>query len=104
MDDQRFRLTFLVDQDNIKLREFLTKKKISKRTLAATKYEGGMLIVNGIERDVRYLLNEGDEVEILFPPEIPSEGLVAEDGDLTIVFEDEAILIHNKPPGQSTMT
>ncbi|MCZ2257213.1 RluA family pseudouridine synthase [Sporosarcina sp. G11-34] len=77
---------------------------ISKRTLAATKYEGGLLLVNGIERDVRYLLREGDEVKILFPPEIPSKGLVVEHGDLAIVFEDEAILILDKPPGQSTMT
>jgi len=104
VDDQRFRLTFTVDQDNLKLREFLNKKKISKRTLAATKYEGGMLLVNGLERDVRYLLHEGDEVEVLFPPEIPSKGLVAENGELAIVFEDDAILILEKPPGQSTMT
>ena len=49
--------------------------------------------VNGVERDVRHILQVGDEVEILFPAEEMSEGLIAEDGKLDIVYEDEAILI-----------
>ena len=101
--DLRFRLIFSVDQDKISLREFLSEQNISKRTLTATKYEGGKLLVNGIERDVRHFLGRGDEVEILFPLERISAGLIAEDGDLAIVYEDDAILILDKPPGQSTI-
>lgn len=101
--DLRFRLSFPVDEDKITLREFLSEQNISKRTLIATKYEGGKLSVNGIERDVRHFLHRGDEVEILFPLEEISEGLVVEDGDLAIVYEDDAILILDKPSGQSTI-
>lgn len=101
--DKRFRLTFKVKEDGVHLREFLGEKDISKRTLTATKYEGGRLSVNGIERDVRHILSAGDEVEILFPPEELSSGLIAEEGELDIIYEDEAILILNKPPGQSTI-
>ncbi len=45
----------------------------------------------------------GDEVLIIFPPEEPSPGLLPEIGDLTIVYEDEALIIVNKPAGQSTI-
>ena len=101
--DRRFRLLFSVNEEGLKLREFLAQREISKRTLTATKYEGGKLTVNGIERDVRYLLSVGDEVEIIFPEEELSSGLIAQDGVLDIVYEDEAILILNKPAGQSTI-
>ena len=103
IQDLRFRLSFSVDHDKIPLRAFLSEQNISKRTLIATKYEGGKLSVNGTERDVRHLLHRGDEVEILFPLEEVSAGLVVEDGDLAIVYEDDAILILDKPPGQSTI-
>lgn len=103
IQDRRFRLLFSVKEDGLKLREFLAEREISKRTLTATKYDGGKLTVNGIERDVRYVLSVGDEVEIIFPEEELSSGLIAEDGDLNIVYEDEAILILNKPAGQSTI-
>lgn len=101
--DPRFRLTYPVDHDHIKLRDFLIEQKISSRTLTAVKFDGGKLSVNGVERDVRHLLNRGDEVEIRFPLEETSKGVVVEDGILSIVYEDEAILILDKPPGQSTM-
>ena len=101
--DSRFRLIFPVEENGILLREFLQGKGISKRTLTATKYEGGKLTVNGIERNVRHPLRSGDEVEIIFPPEETSAGLLAEEGQLDIVYEDEAIIIINKPPGQSTI-
>ena len=101
--DRRFRLLFTVNEEGLKLREFLAQREISKRTLTATKYEGGKLTVNGIERDVRYILSVGDEVEIIFPEEKLSKGLIAQDGFLDIVYEDDAILILNKPAGQSTI-
>lgn len=101
--DTRFRLSFIVKEQNIKLREFLQKKSISKRTLTATKFDGGQLLVNGSEENVRHSLSAGDEVTIIFPSEQPSEGLYLENGELTILYEDEAILIVDKPAGQGTI-
>lgn len=103
IQDERFCLRFKVEEDGVCLREFLGAKEISKRTLTAVKYDGGTLTVNGIERDVRHLLVAGDDVEVRFPAEVLSDGLIAEDGDLDIIYEDEAILILNKPAGQSTI-
>ena len=80
--DSTFRLRFKVNEDGVYLREFFHEKGISKRTLTATKYGGGNLTVNGIERNVRHLLHSGDEVEIIFPPEEISAGLIAEEGEL----------------------
>lgn len=97
-----FQLTFLVEKEQI-LREFLAMHDISKRTLTAVKYQGGKLFVNGIERDVRHLLQVGDCVRVVFPPEKPSDGLSVEEGRLTILYEDEAILLVEKPAGQSTI-
>lgn len=85
------------------LREFLHEKGISRRTLTATKYEGGHISVNGIERNVRYPLQTGDLVVVQFPPEQPSMGLQPEEGALSILYEDEAFMIVDKPPGKSTI-
>lgn len=101
--DKRFKMVFKVEENNLLLREFLNTKDISKRTLTATKFNGGRISVNGIERDVRCLLRVGDEVEVVFPPEQMSEGLLPQNGDLEVVYEDEAILILNKRPNQSTI-
>jgi 23S rRNA pseudouridine1911/1915/1917 synthase len=102
-EDLRFRLEFQVDEDGMLLREFLHSKGISKRTLTATKYDGGNILVNGIERNVRQQLRSGDLVVIYFPPEQPSEGLHPENGQLDIRYEDDAFIILNKPAGQSTI-
>ncbi len=99
----RFHLSFNVTEDGIKLRDFLGAQQISKRTLTAVKYNGGTLLVNGIERDVRHILNSSDRIDVYFPPEETSDGLEAEEGDLALVFEDDFLLILDKPAHQSTM-
>lgn len=103
MNEKRFTLGFIVDQDGILLREFLHDHGISKRTLTAVKYDGGRLLVNGMEQTVRHMLRRGDAVTVQFPPEEPSVGLVPETGKLAIVYEDEAILLIDKPAGQGTI-
>ncbi|MBB4824459.1 23S rRNA pseudouridine1911/1915/1917 synthase [Sporosarcina luteola] len=102
-EDRRFRLEFIVEDDTILLRDFLQRKGISKKTLTATKYEGGSLLVNGQERTVRYSLGKGDSVTILFPMEEPSEGLAPEEGELSVIYEDSSILILDKPAGLATI-
>ncbi|MGG0669416.1 RluA family pseudouridine synthase [Lederbergia citrisecunda] len=103
MNEKNFTLEFIVGQDQILLREFLHEHGISKRTLTAVKYDGGRLLVNGTEQTVRHMLRGGDVVTVQFPPEVPSVGLVPETGNLAIVYEDEAILIIDKPAGQGTI-
>lgn len=103
MNEKKFTLDFIVEQDQILLREFLHDHGISKRTLTAVKYDGGQLLVNGTERTVRHMLGRGDSVTVEFPPEEPSAGLLPETGNLAIVYEDDAILIIDKPAGQGTI-
>lgn len=102
MTNGRYELTFTADHEML-LRDALKKWGISKRTLTAVKYTGGELLVNGEERTVRHLLKTGDVVTVIFPPEEVSEGVVIEEGPLDVVFEDEALLVINKPFGQATI-
>ncbi|GLC87731.1 RluA family pseudouridine synthase [Lysinibacillus piscis] len=101
--DSRFTMQFIATQDGQLLREALQEWSISKRALTSIKFGGGLLTVNGIEQNVRYPLSQGDLVTVKFPLEERSEGLVVEHGNLEIVYEDEALLILNKPPYQSTI-
>ncbi|WP_088005652.1 RluA family pseudouridine synthase [Indiicoccus explosivorum] len=97
-----FRLTFTAKRNQL-LREALAEWGLSKRTLTAVKYDGGQLLVNGEEKTVRHLLDIGDAVTVVFPVEKRSGGLLAEQGPLQIIFEDEAVLVVSKPAGQSTI-
>ncbi|HBT71007.1 MAG TPA: RluA family pseudouridine synthase [Lysinibacillus sp.] len=101
--DTRFTLHFVADKEGQLLREALQEWRISKKALTAIKFDGGLLTVNGVERNVRHVLQEGDCVGVTFPPEERSDGLAIEHGDLTIVFEDDAILVLDKPAHQSTI-
>ncbi|TWT07310.1 RluA family pseudouridine synthase [Planococcus sp. CPCC 101016] len=97
-----FQLTYTAEGSSL-LREALGKWGISKRTLASVKYGGGQILVNGAEVTVRHTLKKGDAVTVIFPNEEHGKGLAAEDGDLEIVYEDEALLIVEKPPLQNTI-
>ncbi|WP_066187121.1 MULTISPECIES: RluA family pseudouridine synthase [Gracilibacillus] len=90
-----------INQENkgLLLRDYLrSTRNISRRMLTDIKYNGGKLVVNDQEVTVRYLLKEGDQVEVTFPPEQRSRLLFARAIPFTIVFEDEDVLVINKPP------
>ena len=97
-----FQLTYTAEGPSL-LREALGNWGISKRTLASVKYGGGQILVNGTEVTVRHALKKGDAVTVIFPNEEQGKGLAAEDGELEIVHEDEALLIVEKPPLQNTI-
>ncbi|WP_155592034.1 RluA family pseudouridine synthase [Lysinibacillus cavernae] len=101
--DTRFTLHFTAKKEGQLLREALQEWRISKRALTAIKFDGGLLTVNGIERNVRHVLQVGDCVAVTFPPEERSDGLAIEHGDLTIVYEDDSILVLDKPAHQCTI-
>lgn len=97
-----FELKYIAGEKGL-LREALHKWGISKRTLASVKYGGGQITVNGNEVTVRHPLEPGDAVTVVFPLEELGKGLQAEEGELKIVFEDDSLLIVDKPPLQNTI-
>ena len=83
-----------------KLSLFLKHEKgLSHKTLMLLKNTRGVL-VNGEPVFMNYMLKPGDEVVLLFPPEAPSD-VAPRDLPFCVVFEDEALLVVNKPPHQS---
>ena len=102
--DNRFTITFSAQQSGVLLREAIQSYGISKRALTAIKFDGGEITVNGKEQNVRYMLQQGDVVQIKFPLEEISEGLIPEyNHPFDIIYEDEYLLVINKPPSVSTI-
>ncbi len=66
------------------------------RSAAVKLIESGNILVNGNKVSKNYKLKEGDEVSIDMPEPIESE-ILPEDIPLDIVFEDDDIIIVNKP-------
>lgn len=81
------------------LRSFLKEQGISKGLLAKVKFQGGQILVNGQERTVRHQLTAGDQVSFVIPDEKEHETMVATSGAVDIVYEDEHVLVVNKPAG-----
>ena len=85
------------------LLNFLKKQEISKKAIVATKHRGGDLRVNGEHQTVRYILQENDVLTVILPPEERSEGLKPYEHRLDVVFEDDYLLVINKPAGIPTI-
>ena len=61
--------------------------------------ESGAVTVDGKVTKSRYLLHGGEVVRV-FPQEMPEQfAFKPENIDLDVVFEDESIIVVNKPPG-----
>ncbi|WP_409274454.1 RluA family pseudouridine synthase [Neobacillus sp. SCS-31] len=85
------------------MREFLKEKEISSTALTDIKFKGGSIEANGLEVTVRYVLSEGDLISVAFPLEEPSEGLNGEDIPLVILYEDDYLIVLNKPAAMNTI-
>jgi 23S rRNA pseudouridine1911/1915/1917 synthase len=103
--ESRFELNWKIDQlsSGFLIKDFLKKEEISRTALTDIKFKGGSILVNDEEVNVRYKLHTGDWLKLIFPPEIPSEGVKAEDIPLSILYEDEFILVVNKPAKMNTI-
>lgn len=92
------------EQEGMLLRDFLTKEhNISRRLLTDIKFHGGQIEVNGRHVTVRHQLRAGDDVTISFPKEERSASMKPYSLPLDIVYEDEHVLVINKPTGLATI-
>lgn len=98
---KQFNLNWEVKKEHngMLLREFLKSKELSKRALTDIKFQGGKIFVNDEEKTVRTVLKENDLISVYFPIEHPSEGLIPEEIEFEIIYEDDAVIVVNKPYG-----
>lgn len=90
-------------EENQQLKFFLKEQGISKRLLAKIKFQGGQIFVNGKIENVLFELKKGDLATIIIPDEGEHETLLLDETPIEIVFEDEHLLIVNKPAGVSSI-
>lgn len=83
-------------EKNILLRDYLQELPISKAMVKRIKNKGDFL-VNGKSKTVRYLLQKGDQLEIIFPQE--ESTIQPENIPLKIIYEDDYYLIIDKEKG-----
>jgi len=68
------------------------------RTAVQRLIDDGFILCNGVECEASDKVAPGDEIIVRVPPPVPTE-LVAEDIPLTIVYEDDDVLVIDKPAG-----
>lgn len=93
-------LEFVVDKDFEKLtvgRYLRTYCSVSARTLAKLKREEGAILLNGNPARAVDPASKGDKISILVPQN-NSEGVVPVELPIDVVYEDEYLVVLNKPP------
>lgn len=88
----------MLEQEGL-LREFLLEHQLLSRKSLSQIKNNGDLKLNGQSVTVRAAVKEGDQVEVIYPVEQGSAYLHPEPIPLEILFEDEYIMLINKPPG-----
>lgn len=90
-------LFFYTKKESQQIKYFLKEQGISKGLLAKIKFQGGAIFVNDKSENVLYKLAEKDRLRIVIPDEKEHETLLVDDTPLMIVYEDEHLLVVNKP-------
>ncbi|WP_234028584.1 RluA family pseudouridine synthase [Lentibacillus sp. Marseille-P4043] len=96
--------TIKKEHDGMSIRDYLQQVQgFSRRILKGIKFDGGEIWVNGAAKMVSFCLTAGDVLQIQFPPEIIGAGMKPETLPLTIIYEDDALIILEKPAGIATI-
>ncbi|BCA86414.1 pseudouridine synthase [Enterococcus saigonensis] len=85
------------------LKYFLKEQGISKSLLAKIKFQGGLILVNDKRENVLYSLRPDDRVTIVVPDEKEHETMLVDETPITVIYEDEHLLIVNKPAGVASI-
>ena len=92
-----YKFIVTADDDRMTLRGFLRRKcGLSARSMTVIKYSGGSITCDGKELRAKDILHQGDVVCVQLPKE--ECGIEPIEGDLDILYEDDYLLIVNKPP------
>ena len=98
-------MEFLVDQkhDGVLLRSYLKGTcGVSSRLLTQLKKRPEGITVNGNHVTVRYILRTGDLLRVDVDDSVPQEAFPPVELPFTILYEDDDLLIVDKPPNMPT--
>ena len=92
------KLEYIIKDNKYKnINQILTKKyNISSRLLSKL-IKNKQILLNGKSADTRISINIGDIITVLFDIEEDNTNIIPTKMDLKIVFEDDGILVVNKP-------
>lgn len=71
---------------------------ISKRMLKRCKQDNEGILVNNKRCTVRYIVQTGDVISLYLEPKEKESDIQHEDAPLSICYEDESVLVVDKPP------
>ncbi|ENH96190.1 RNA pseudouridylate synthase [Gracilibacillus halophilus YIM-C55.5] len=75
---------------------------VSRSLLHSIKHHG-QLLLNGEHVTVRHDIHVGDIIRVELPEETPSPSLKPQSIPIDIVYEDDDVLVINKPPNMASM-
>lgn len=97
-------ITYIIEQDEwtagrrATAGEFLRRRGFSRHLLTYLRHHNNTLLLNNEAVFTNQPVFPGDTLTAIFTDEIPAETVVPTPMDLNIVYEDEDILVINKPP------
>jgi 23S rRNA pseudouridine1911/1915/1917 synthase len=96
------RLSIKVDkgQEPLRIDKFLVARiERASRNKIQKALEAGMVLVNNKQVQPNYKIRPQDEIIVYSDKEAPGEEIVPEEMTLNIQYEDDQVMIINKPPG-----
>lgn len=94
-------IDYIIDEDSAGLRveQFLRRKRYSGQNLSEIKRMPKSILVNGVHYYMRQELSTGDHLQVRICETQNSEKIPSTKLPLDIIYEDEDLLVLNKPAG-----
>ncbi len=97
---EHFSLTVDKGQGMVRIDKFLkTKMENTSRARIQSAADNGYILVNGVSSKSSYKVKPLDEIQIMMPYERREIEIIPENIPLDIIYEDEHLLVVNKPSG-----
>lgn len=94
-------LKYIIEENEILVKEFLEKKGLS-RNLRKKARINDIIYINGVKARNYFPLYKGDLLELVFTEKMNDEIESNEEVEIEILYEDDYILVVNKPSGISS--
>lgn len=85
------------EESGTKITDYLRNHGYSRHILTCLKHTDDTVLVNGLGVYMNYVLQPDDRLTIVIPEETPSEHIVPVNLPFPVVYEDEDLMIINKP-------